>query len=939
MTKPKTEVAPAESRKKRDVWKIEGLLQRMERLIREGVLNHKSGIDGIYQTIRKEFAVPLADRSYLFGKRMFARKLGELLWTKEVLGDLKKAVRNDISPERFRESFYPYIPEDLLKSKFKSLTGRTSSHATTQFVAGMGRLSTESLPPGAENFEFPKITPQEPLVITKASEAQIPIINGSLIGLKHDRNIEDNPVRRALSDAKRRGAAAVILVNTVEMDTMKTAGPTKVYRARVSGLRLNPERFSDRDYRKEVRRILKSKSVDELIFQTIAEKFDEIMDGWYKIAHCPDGSPQFPGRVFIVFGRKEEEIIAAAAYHECRSLTILKQGKISAELGMAKNRLAAAMKDEDDREIKKWSNEVERLTKQRARTIITNIGEPLYEFHRRRLRALVVHKFEESIPNSKVVSQGSTYMKLGDKVLKIHIPGEGRVTDGLLADYGDRHGSEIFEDALADLTVICHPYALNHRLVGREDSKDGQPVTKFVHVAPICVDDVFLREELRDTTKPVHPISRVVFDSQFKPGVLLVHYANGILNADPLPIAKLGKIGHSGDNFAFPYPRTKYITFYVNTDNHFGGSAKRYIWDPKSRTNFGVNEAAIEFMRRTGAISQSDIRIHGIAELDDATNGDLWFNPRYRPDPQRLSILRFESWLRQKNSDIQRAAERGDVAAVRKLTEEVDEISIAQLYFRGEDFPFHQMMQVFDQHIDPNLDFFSAVLGKFEKSGLVIRGLSEINRNLSDTRDVGVINFPNGNHRVHTLDGKDLEGEYFAKHLRAKLEASSRWRGKSEFLEKTIRAPRFGSETFGLGTIKSKGGFEWALRFLGSPPRLSSWSDLLAAFVKSDLSRGDDTYGLMKFKWVTIVGDKHFYCKADTKNGIYVVGAAGVHTDLYGSTGGFPPNNTGVCFVSIPADGPDAGPVIMRMLPHDLLRDWFAKPKPFSWEKFLPEPV
>jgi len=925
------------AKQKKDAWKISGLSTRVQQLIREGYLLREKGAAEIYEVISKEFAEQFEGRSYTMDMRRFDRKLRELLWNHKVLADLKRAIRSNVPIDRFHRDFHPYIPEKILKDKVKLLTGKTSSHSTTKSIAGMGRLSTEDLPAGAEGFEFPKITPQEPFVLPGGDDAQVAVINGSLIGLKYDRNIADNPVRRAFADARFRGAAAVILTNTVEMDTKKTAGPNKVYRARVSGLRLNPDRFP-KPYRSEVVRILRDRPIDELIFQTISEKFGEVMDGWHKITHRPNGSPEFPGPVFVVFGYREEEIIAAAAYHECRYLTILKQQEIEAELGMARSRLTQALKDGVG--IRKWTEEVERLSQQRARTIITNIGEPEYSFHRRRMRALVVKMFEESIPNCKVLSQGSVYMKLNDKTLKIHIPSKDEVTDGHLADFGDKYGSDVFEDTLADLTVICHPYALNHRLVGREDSKDGQPVTKFAHVAPICVDDVFLREALRDTTKSAHSISKAIFDSQFKPGVLLLSYVNGMLGADPLPISKLGKIGSStGANFAFPYPETKYITFYVNTDNHFGGVAKRYIWDPEKRMHLGVNEAAIELMRRSGILTAGDIRIHGVAELDDATDGNLWFHPGYRPDPQEMSIIRIESWLQQVTADIQRAAEKGDTAMVLKLTEEVNKISIGQLYFRGEHFPFHQMMQVYDRHIDPNVDFYGSVLGRFEKSKLTIRGISEINKSIEDTRDVGVLNFPNGNHRINTLDGADMEGEYFARQLRAKLGGLPHWRSKEDFLKKSIRAPRFGNETFCLGTIKAPGGYEWGLRFLSSPPRLSGWSDLLSAFVKSDLARGDDTYGLMKFRWVVIVGDKHFYCRVDARHGTYVICAAGVHTDTYGSTGGFPPNNTGVCFVSIPADGPDAGPILMRMLPHDYLRDWFANPKPFDWKKFLPKPV
>ena len=308
-----------------------------------------------------------------------------------------------------------------------------------------------------------------------------------------------------------------------------------------------------------------------------------------------------------------------------------------------------------------------------------------------------------------------------------------------------------------------------------------------------------------------------------------------------------------------------------------------------------------------------------------------------------MSIIHIERWLRQLTADIQRAAEKGDSEAVRQMTEEINRISIAQLYLRGEDFPFHQMMQVYDRHIEPNVDFYSAVLGRFVKSGLVLRGISKINRTIMDTRDLGVHNFPNGNHRIKTLDQKDLEGDYIARQLQEKLLQRPEWQKYAKehpnFLCEAIRAPRFGNETFGWGTLKTPSGFEWGVRVHASPARQSSWTDILLALIKSDLTRGDDTYGLMKCVTVVFLGDKHFYAHAATARVFYTMCAAGVHTNLYGSSGGFPPNNTGPCFVSFPADGPDAGPFIMRMLPHDVLRDWFRNPKPFNWKKFLPEPV
>ncbi|PJE51465.1 MAG: hypothetical protein COV29_00560 [Candidatus Yanofskybacteria bacterium CG10_big_fil_rev_8_21_14_0_10_36_16] len=927
--------------RKREIWKISGLEKRCKELVQQ-LLNQDGGLAKICQIINEEFHDKLAGSTMT--QKVISSRLDELIWTPDVDKLLWRAVGNDML-SKFEET-HPHIPKSIIRKRVKSKKGYTSntSSSIVKFKAGMGRFaSLDDLPEGLENYEFPDNSYSNPFVISEEPEGQVSIINGSLIGIKYP-DIESNTTRRAFADARNRGAKAVIFVNILDLWSKKTAGPLAAYRAEVSGLEANPKRFPE-EYREEVIDILRGNITDDLIYQTLEEKFNEIIDALHKISHRPrNKGPEFPGPVYIMFGLKEEELIRAASYYQCRYLKIVKEKKIEAELNMAKSRFSKARKDNDTSEIRHWDSEVMRLTRKKARTIQSNIHNRHYRYFNRKITAFVVKKFEEAIPNAKVISQGSAYFKLHKHIVKAHIPKHERVTDSLLASYGDSYGAEVFADTLADLTVICHPFALDHRLVGREDSIDGKPVTKFVAVAPSCLDDVFLRDEFRNNIREVHKVQKLVNNPMFKPGVLLLSWSNGILNTISLPISRLDKDRpFYNQNFAFPYPKTEYINVFLNTDNHFGAPDKRYIWDPAQKIHLGVTEAAIELMRREGVINAKDIGLHMTAEMDDATNGDMWFNPRYRPDPERMKILHFERWLLQMTSDLQRASEQGDHELVREITSDINRVSISQLYFRGEDFPFHQMMQVYERHIDPNVDFYSAVLERFVKSGLNIRGISDFHKSMVDTRDLAIHNFPNGNHRIKTLDQRDLEGDYIARHLQEKLAQLPFWqkylKNNPDFLSKSIRAPRFGNETFGWGTVQAPDGYPWGMRVHGTPAKLSSWSDLLKSVIRNDLARGDDSYGLLKTATVTFYGDKHFYAKAEVNHLTYIMCAASVHTNMYGSSGGFPPNNTGVCFVSIPAGGPEEGPILVQMLPHDYLRDWFANPKSFNWNKFLPKAV
>lgn len=924
--------------KKKNIWSVGGLEKRCRDLIEDGILLADDGESKLCEKINSEFAEQFEHNKLKLSQQVLSKRVPELIWTAKVSKALWRAVSHGLVPQ-FRRA-HSYIREADVTKKIKSQKGFTKTKSVTEYKAGMGRLSTDDMPRDAGNYEFPHISYEKPYVVSTDSEGQIPIINGALTGIKYP-DIERNTLRRALADARKRGAKAVILTNVIELWTKKTAGPLAALRATVSGLQINPDRFPT-DYRQEVQDILDGKIQDKLIYQTLNERFNEIMDGLNKITNRPEGKgPEFPGQVLVILGLKEEELIYSGAYYECRYMTIIEQNRVEAELNSASSALAETHLDENDEDVEYWDAEVTRLSQKKARTILSNIADTQYEFYRRRMRALVVKRFEEMIPNCKVISQGSTHLKIDDKIVKIHIPHDDHVSDGLLDDVAGSYGLDVFHNTLADLTISCHPYSLNHRLVGREDSKDGQPVTKFMHVAPSALDIKFLREEFKDITKTAHPVQRLVFDPQVKPGVLLLSWANGMINAEPLPIEKLNAFEEPLDmtNFSYPYPDILYITVKLSTDNHYGSVAKREIWDPVTKMHLGTDEAANEFLRRLEVVNSSDLGVHMYAEMDDATDGCLWFQPHFRTDPQAMTVVQSDRWLRQMTADLRRAIERGDSQIALELADEIHKTSIAQLYFSGDHFPFNQMMQVYDRHIDPQIDVYSSILGRFKKSGLEIRGISQINRSLFDTRDLGVLNFPNGNHRINTMKGADLEGEYFARHLQAKLGQLKEWRGKDEYLREKVRAPRFANITCGWGTIQAPGRYPWGIRIHNAPAKQSGWSDILREVIKSDLKRGDDSYGLSKFVTVTFYGDRHFYAKAETERMIYVMCAAGVHTDTYGTAGGFPPNNTGVCFVSLPADGPETGPIIMRTLTHDFLRDWFANPKPFDMRKFLPKAV
>jgi hypothetical protein len=943
--------------KTKDVWRIHGLEARVRQLIQNGALLREKGLEQVLEAIREEFAEKLTGGLRL-SKQALAAHVPKLMWDRQSLDALKRAIRTNIPLDEFRKKYYSYIPEEMFSKKAKFLTGVTNAHASAQFIAGMGRLSTEDLAADAELFEFPDASFESPFVVPAGAEWTVAFVNGGLIGIKHNRLIKDNPVRRALSDAQKRGDACVVITNGLSMDLKKAAGPIKTYRAQVSGLHVKIEHLPP-SYREKAKRILKDKPLDKVIFMPLEAKFLGFLDAWHKITHRPDGTPEFTGPVLYPLGHVEEELVNTAAYYEVRYITLLEQKELEARISFTKRELARAYRMLNSKksaerrqgavDVAKYELELRELTEERAMTIITNVSDQDLDRRRRRLRALLAKKLEEVIPNCRVIGQGTSHIKVGDyDPIEIHIPGHIEVTDGLLSSFVDEFGAKHFRGAIPHTAVICHPYALNHRMVGRDHYKQGQRDSSEVHVAPICVDEAFLRSELRGATKAVHPITKVLRSEQFCPGVLVLQRVNGIVTGDSFPIPKLdnstvisklpkGKRPKVNIPGYYPYPESKHIWVAVKTDLHFGGRSREHIFDKKSRRNLGVSEAAVEMQRREGVLASDDFPVHILTVNDDPVQGNH-YDTHKQPDPTEMSYDQIEKWWLKRHDEIASAARKGDTTGVMELTLDAARFDLGQFLIRGLDWVQPQMLEVFNRLIDPNLDFFDAVLRRAQRSKLAIRGLSEIRGTPYDGRDVGILNIGSGNHLAASVEDTLTEGVFYAQYLRARLSGLPQWKDQQEFLNRYVLAPLYSNEYFALGTVRAPGGYEWGLSFLASPARLSSWSDPLSAVVNNDRARGDSFGHATGRVTLKTYGDKHFKNKIITPYAIYGMGPANTHTDLYGERG-FPPNNTGVLYIGLPAGGPEDGPVLFRSLMYDQLRDWFANPRPFSWAKFLPKPV
>ncbi len=902
---------------------------RLAELIKLGALKSR-GLDGLFQLIQKEF------NSQVHGltKKAFRLKVEQILWTKEVEGQLKDIVGHDLPLAKFEEH-YSYIPKKIIEEKANRLSGVSNSKNPVQFLKGLGRIGDLSDMDG--NFKLPKTTMSSPLVIpTTNPNPTVMLINGANIGLKHERLIKNNPVKRMLIDAKLRGDSAVIVVNPIDIEIKKAAGPASIFRAFFSGQNINID-LLDPAYQAKARKIKDNPKSSKFVYEITAEKLVNIIEGgWSKISRGLDnkGLPEFDGPIFIGFGQKEAELIAAAAYWDLKRGTIIEWNKLGAEIRLVKSAISSAEKRGlTPLELKELENRLEGLINEQSRTTISNISVEDRQRFYSKVTNFIVKKFEEAVPNSKVVSQGTFYVKVQNEIIEFNVPKHLRVGGGLLADHVKKHGPRVLLGNILKTVIICHPYALNMRFTVRESVVEGgQRGSVQFCVAPIAIDAKFLAETLEDSG---HPIAKVVFDGQFKPGVLRLNFVNGMLNVDnisieslPKPSKKTAKVNGSNGT----YFDNKYIWVMTATDPHFGSRAREEFWCESRQQYLGVSDSAIQMMREA-KLFEGKLPVHFYNVNDDWVQGNH-FDTHKQPDQLMMSYTQIEREMKERVAAVRSAGPD----KVREVLADMQRFVLDQFRSRGSDWYQEQVIQVMERHLEPNLDFWNSILSGNVRAGLILKGVSEHKRELFDARDVGFINCGSGNHTAATVQDNLTDGFIFADKIRTMLLSLPKWHDKKSFLDKAVAASLYGNKFFAWGTVKASGGYEWGLEFRSDPPRMGSWSDPLLGAVNNDATRGD--YGGYMTGRVTLktYGDKHFFAAVSTRYAYYHMCAAGTHTDPYGERG-FPPNNTGVSFVGLPVNGPDSGPILLRTLRVEHIREYFKKNLKIDWELFLPNPV
>jgi hypothetical protein len=921
-------MATEKSRKKNDVWKIKGILSRIDTLIRNGTFK-SVGIDKFFLMVKEEFAEAFLGNEFKLDKDDFRHKVCDLVWSQKVISEMKNAIRNRFDPKKIYE-VVSYIPEKMFYAKWNKLRGKSvKGKQGFSTVHGILRLSDELIQFSGNPIDFDTGTFSNPFTVkTKNGNRSILSLNGVNLGVPYSGVIEENPALQAFENANRHGDAAIFLTNFLNLPMKKASGPLIVYRALLSGLNINPNNL-DPKYIEKAKRILNLKPHDEMVYQTTSEAFLDLMRGWAKIVGTKK-NPTFNGPVYVVLGYEEEALIAAGAYWEAHHLNLRQQTLLQTKIRFVRMDLR---KDVNNESLWEKLND---LSDELARTRITYISQDDLQQYYFKVMRFVIKTVEDTIPNSKVIGIGTSHAKIFDKILEINIPAHNRPSDGLLSNYCSDFGPKVLNNQMADAVVICHPYSPNFRMTAREADKDGQRKSVGIFLAPIAVDEIFIYRVIRNTVKRVTELSKTM-NRQFRAGVLRLNLINGTFQPDVWSIPALHYF-HSkcaSSRGSVKSACSKFIYTFDGTDTHYG-SGSREILVASDGKHFGVPDGFIELMRRSGLLVPSKIPIHMFVANDDWTQGHH-FPAEQQPDRQKMSYQDIEKNVLKMNMEI--ALEKDDNKRM-QLIKKYQQYVLNQFELRPDYWPQEQIIQVLERFIRPNLDFFDAVLSRDIKIGLKTMGVSEFQNVPSDTCDAGLVVMGTGNHFFRSVEGQLTEGFLYARELKLLLSALPNWRNKVELLNRLVTAPLYGNILVGWGTVQLDGGYMYSVNHRSSPTGTMDWNDPLRGVVNNDSQRGNISRMNNGRYIISTYGDKHFLGVIITPYGLYFMAPPAVHTDKFAEFKyGFPANNTGVGIIGVPSDGPDKGPILVRYLMYDVLKDIFENNKSIDWKAFLPNPA
>ena len=381
--------------------------------------------------------------------------------------------------------------------------------------------------------KLPQMRAEKPFLIVSEKE-EILILNSMLIGSLSANDDKEDIIRNALRLAKVAGYGAVLLSGDLMYMLTQRYGTERPYKTQVSGVRVDPKKVQEA-YPKAVVSDKKFESVDKRlekgdpVFMTLKLRLEHNTAMLNKVFTDENGKPLFSGPVYITFGKLEDELIMFYANELLRvglfgSRTWAQKRVYEYIADWRKEKDPAKKKEiyQKLRDFKEWLN---------IFAVMSNMADESIDKAREKVTGYLIEKYEECIPNSKVISVGDAFLKTGpNSIMTTTVKGReaGAKLSVLLASQTESYskGRQTTNIPNVMLGTGLNPY-LDIKFVTYQAS--GEPGDKrmcMILQLPMCIDSERYRDVIRNQNILKDDITKVGQKGGFESGAIALKWCD-----------------------------------------------------------------------------------------------------------------------------------------------------------------------------------------------------------------------------------------------------------------------------------------------------------------------------------------------------------------------------------------------------------------------------
>lgn len=618
-------------------------------------------------------------------------------------------------------------------------------------------------------------------------------------------------------------------------------------------------------------------------YLTFKERIDVIIQDALRPLFYEDSKPIYDGDIYIIFGEMEEELVRQHTNDAVKIECTKQEKRCKERIAKLRKELEKAKKQNDEKAISSLQKEIESLAAYKDKITMNRTDPSFIKKVEKAMQGYIVEKLEAAIPNAKVVSTGTGYLKAGKKIIKI-IPTPAKTGSTPSDDLMSKLKVKIKEDLhygkpVGDVVVaggLSTTYTYNPLPYHANGEERLIPLIQLF----TCLNTADLGRTNEGSVKSGSILSKMPLKGDFNSGAAVLGYQSGVFVQEILREEFLT----NKDVFREKITFSKLFYEANFADEHWGSKYMALI-----ETEDYVVPAFVIAQQLLAEIDAPIVRINFLGDELQEKN----YPTEAEGHPEWLSPSQLEEKLRELSSP------------------EKEKLVKRNAYRAGILMP---MDQYTDFMRNLNIELIKSCIKK-----------------ANEVRYVGPrVLFINGNHNENTFEGMYVTSVLLARELRLRLGYSIEETSKPEAEQKEIKAPMLGNTGLYEGTFGISGhGFYGEYNM--HKQKGSKTKDQMRGQRVEYTNRGRGGTLFL----VNRSAHDHIGGLSLSKNGLHLKLFCFQERNAYGEKYGFGSPTLGFFCCGYPSDGAASGPLVYIEFPLSYLASWAAKKRQVDVKKIF----